>query len=79
MTNGDYIKSRVLDRDIMLVMMDGIMCDFGIWDEAWCVFEDTFLMGKKVSKNEERRMWLVWLSLQYNEKIWKKVVDSYRE
>lgn len=77
MTNADYIRSRILDRDIMMVAMDGIMGTFGIWDEAWTVFYFGWLNQRKVSRNEERKIWLCWLSQPYDENYWKEVLDIY--
>lgn len=76
MTNGDYIRSRILDRDIMMVAMDGFK-PFGIWDEAWTVFEFGWLNQRKVPRDEERKIWLCWLSQQYDENYWKKILDIY--
>lgn len=77
MTNGDYIRSKILDRDIMIVAMDGIMTTFGIWDEAWTVFNYGWLKQRKVSREEERKIWLCWLSLPYDENFWKETIDIW--
>lgn len=77
MTNGDYIRSKILDRDIMIVAMDGIMTTFGIWDKAWTVFYYGWLKQRKVSRDEERKIWLCWLSQPYDENFWKKTLDTW--
>lgn len=79
MTNGEYIKNRISDRDIMMVMMDGNFTDFGIWDEAWTVFNFGWLKQQRVSKEQERKLWLRWLSLQYNEKMWKEIIAKLKD
>lgn len=79
MTNGEYIKSQVKDRDIMMVMIDGIFTDFGIFSDAWFVFTDSWLKNIKASKEDQRRIWLCWLSEQYDEKIWKEILDKYKD
>lgn len=68
MTNAEYIKSKITDRDLISAVLGG-WADTGILSEAWYVYDAW--EGKRENRTCNVNF-LNWLDLKYNEKDWEK-------
>lgn len=74
MTNGEYLKSKLTDRQLAEVM-DGQLYKKNAIEEAWIVYNKLYPLNTCPSVADYQ----TWLGLQCNIEQWKKIIKESKE